>query len=55
VDLFKVLQNLLKSKDAKVKQRALEKILEMKYGKGAAALAEDPQQIIIDMPGPKRD
>lgn len=55
VDLFRVLQHLLKSKDAKVKQRALEKILEMKYGRGAAALAEDPQQIVIDMPGPKRD
>ena len=54
VDLFKIWQRLLKSKDDKIKQRAVEKLTEMRY-KGAAALAEDSQQIIIDMPGPKRD
>ena len=54
IDLFRVWQVLLKSKDTKIKQRAVEKLTEMRY-KGAAALTEDPQQIIIDMPGPKRD
>jgi len=54
IDLFKIWQRLLKSKDNKIKQRAVEKLTEMRY-KGAAALAEDSQQIIIDMPGPKRD
>jgi hypothetical protein len=54
VDLFRVLQHLLKSKDEKVKQRALEKILEMKYGKGAAS-SEEPVQIIVDGPRPQRD
>ncbi len=54
IDLFKIWQRLLKSKDDKIKQRAVEKLTEMRY-KGAAALGEDSQQIIIDMPGPKRD
>jgi hypothetical protein len=54
VDLFQILQDLLESEDEKVKQRALEKILEMKYGKGAAS-SEEPVQIIFDGPRPQRD
>jgi len=41
VDLFEVLSRLLNSEDEKVKQRALERILEMKYGKGSAS-SEEP-------------
>ncbi|HYL82775.1 MAG TPA: hypothetical protein VE263_00955 [Candidatus Angelobacter sp.] len=54
VDLFEVWQGFLRSKDDKLRQRAVEKLTEMRY-KGAAALADEPQQIIIDMPGPNRD
>ncbi len=54
IDLFKVWQRLLKSKDDKIRQRAVERLTEMRY-KGAAALAEEPQQIIFDMPRPLRD
>ena len=53
-DLFIVWQKLLNHGDPKIQQRAVEKLTEMRY-KGAAALADEPQQIIIDMPGPKRD
>ena len=54
IDLFKVWQSLLRSKDAKIKQRAVERLTELRY-KGAAALEEEPQQIVIDLPRPKRD
>ena len=54
IDLFKIWQRLLKSKDDKIKQRAVEKLTEMRY-KGAAALDEEPQRIVIDMPRPDRD
>lgn len=54
IDLFKVWQRLLKSKDLKIKQRAVERLTDLRY-KGAAALAEEPQEIIFDMPRPKRD
>ncbi len=54
VDLFEVLRDLLISEDEKVQQRALEKVLEMKYGKGAAS-SEEPVQIIMDGPRPQRD
>ena len=47
-DLFVVWQELLNSQDEKIKQRAAEKLTEMRY-KGAAALADEPQQIIIDI------
>jgi len=53
-DLFKVWRSLLRSEDEKIRQRAVEKLTEMRY-KGAAALADEPQRIIIDMPGPTRD
>jgi hypothetical protein len=54
VNLFRVLQRLLRSEDEKVKQRALERILEMKYAKDAASV-EEPVQIILDGPRPQRD
>jgi len=54
IDLFQVWQNLLKSKDKKIKQRAVERLTDLRY-KGAAAFAEEPQEIIFDMPRPKRD
>ena len=54
VDLFEVWQKFLESKDDKIRQRAVEKLTEMRY-KGAAALADEPQQIVIDMPGPERE
>lgn len=52
-DLFIVWKELLNSKDEKIRQRAVEKLTEMRY-KGAA-LADEPKQIIIDMPRPDRD
>jgi len=53
-DLFILWQELLNSKDDKIKQRAVEKLTEMRY-KGAAAMTEEPQRIVIDMPRPDRD
>ncbi|SRR5258708_5713393 len=47
-DLFIVWQNLLNSTDPKIQQRAVEKLTEMRY-KGAAALSDEPQQIVIDI------
>jgi hypothetical protein len=54
IDLFEVWLGLLREKDDKIRQRAVEKLTEMCY-KGAAALAEEPRRIIIDMPEPIRD
>lgn len=54
VDLFIVWKELLNSKDEKIRQRAAEKLTEMRY-KGAAALGDEPRRIIIDMPEPDRD
>ena len=55
IDLFEVWQKLLNnSKDPKIQQRAVEKLTEMRY-KGAAALADEPQQIVFDMPRPNRE
>jgi hypothetical protein len=54
IDLFEVWKDLLESKDDKIKQRAAERLTDLRY-KGAAAPTEESQQIIIDIPGPKRD
>ena len=54
IDVFEIVSDLLGSKDEKVKQRALEKILEMKYGRSAES-SEEPVQIIMDGPRPQRD
>ena len=53
-DLFEVWQKLLNHEDPKIQQRAVEKLTEMRY-KGAAALADEARQIIMDMPGPERE
>ena len=47
-DLLEVWQKLLNHEDPKIQQRAVEKLTEMRY-KGAAALADEPQQIVIDI------
>jgi hypothetical protein len=54
IDVFEIVSDLLGSKDEKIKQRALEKILEMKYGRSAES-SEEPVQIIMDGPRPQRD
>jgi hypothetical protein len=54
IDVFEILSDLLGSKDEKVRQRALEKLLEMKYGRSAES-SEEPVQIIMDGPRPQRD
>lgn len=53
VDLVQVQVALLNSKDEKIKQRSLERLLEMKYGKGAEQVEEAPQ-IVIDVARPNR-
>jgi hypothetical protein len=47
-DLFIAWRSLLNSTDLKIRQRAVEKLTEMRY-KGAGALADEPQQIVIDI------
>jgi hypothetical protein len=47
-DLLEVWQRLLNHTDPKIQQRAVEKLTEMRY-KGAAALADEPQQIVFDI------
>ncbi len=47
-DLFEVWQRLLNHEDPKIQQRAVEKLTEMRY-KGAAALADEPQQVVVDI------
>ena len=54
VDLFEIWQELLKSQDEKIKQRAVEKLTEMRY-KGAPSLAEEPQQVVFELTRAKRD
>jgi hypothetical protein len=54
IDLFQIWAELLKSNDEKIKQRAVEKLTEMRY-KGAQSLSEEPQQILIDVVRPRRD
>jgi len=53
VDFTEVWHSLLRSKDEMVKQRATEKLTGMFYEDGA--LSDDDQQIIFDLPRPKRD
>ncbi|HKW64551.1 MAG TPA: hypothetical protein VJN89_18510 [Candidatus Acidoferrum sp.] len=53
-DLIEVWHRLLRSKDEKVRQRAIEKLTGMLYEDGALS-ADDPQPFIFDLPRPKRD
>ena len=55
VNLYAVYKDLLTSRDAKVQQRAIEFVIEMKYGKGAVANAEEAPRIDFgDLPRPQR-
>lgn len=54
IDLIEVWHSLLRSKDEKVKQRAIEKLTGMLYEDGALS-DDDPQPFIFDLPRPKRD
>ena len=55
VNLYEVYKDLLTSPDLKVKQRAAESLLEMKYGKGASiAVEETPHIDFGDLPRPQR-
>jgi len=49
VDLYKACARLVKSKDEKIAQRMSERLLEMKYGKGPSAAAEEAPEIVLDI------
>lgn len=48
VSLFEVWKSLLRAEDEKIRQRAAEKLTEMRY-KGAAAMEDERPQILIDI------
>jgi hypothetical protein len=54
VDITEIWRDLLQSDDEKIKQRAVERLTSMLYEDGALS-GDDPQQIIFDLPRPKRD
>lgn len=49
VDLYKACARLVRSTDEKIAQRMSERLLEMKYGKGPSATAEEAPEIVIDI------
>ena len=51
IDLVAIAEKLLRSADEKIIQRAFERLLEMKYGKGPAP-ADDPPISLAGMPEP---
>lgn len=53
IDFIEVWHGLLRSKDEKVRQRAIEKLTGMLYEDGT--LSDDDEQIIFDLPRPRRD
>src|SRR5216684_4600684 len=55
VDLVRLEVKLLHSRDAKIVQRELAYLRELRYGKRAPSSDDEPAQIIFDMPGPERD
>jgi hypothetical protein len=55
VDLYLACARLVKSKDEKIAQRMMERLLEMSYGKSPAAAPDEAPQIIFDAPRPIRD
>ena len=55
VDLVRLEVKLLRSRDAKIVQRELAYLRELRYGKRAAPADDEPPQIIVDMPGPEGD
>lgn len=54
IDLIEGWVGLLRSKDEKIQQRALEKLTGMLYEDGALS-DDDPRPFIFDLPRPKRD
>ena len=55
VDLYHACARLVKSKDEKIAQRMMERLLEMTYGKAPAAAEDQAPQIMFDAPRPIRD
>jgi hypothetical protein len=55
VDLYLACARLVKSKDPKISQRMMERLLEMSYGKTPAPPEDQAPQIIFDAPRPIRD
>ena len=55
VDLVRLTDSLLRERDEKSSKSLLEKLLEMKYGKGTKAESGGVRPIICDLPGPIRD
>ena len=54
IDLIEVWHELLRSEDEKIRQRAIEKLTAMLYEDGTIS-SDDAEQIIFDLPRPKRD
>jgi hypothetical protein len=52
VNLYEVYKDLLTSGDLKVKQRATEFLMEMKYGKGAAGSTDEITRVDVEFPKP---
>ena len=55
VDLVRLADSFLRERDEKSSKSLLEKLLEMKYGKGGKAELGGVRQIICDLPGPVRE
>ena len=55
VDLVRLTDSLLRERDERSSKSLLEKLLEMKYGKGTKTEAGGVRPIICDLPGPVRD
>jgi hypothetical protein len=55
VDFYLACARLVKSRDEKIAQRMVERLLEMSYGKSPAVTADEAPQIIFDVPRPIRD
>ena len=49
VDFYLACARLVKSEDEKIAQRMVERFLELKYGKGSSATAEEAPEIVIDI------
>jgi hypothetical protein len=54
VDISEVWHGLLRNPDDKIRQRAVERLTDLLY-KGTAASGDEQQEIIFDLPRPKRD
>ena len=54
VDLTEVWQSLLRSADDKIRQRAAERLTDLRY-KLEVAAEDEPQQILFDVPRPDPD